>query len=462
MNLLQAFELEFLPATQHLCLAFVGAGGKTSAMFQLARLLLQQKQFHTILVSTTTHLGVQELSLADHTWIIENESDWHSFEAHHPEGLVFVCGPTLPNDRVEGLPDHLLERLNGLAITWQVPLFLEADGSRRKPLKAPAEHEPALPGFITGVVVVAGLSALGGKLDDSVVHRPELFAALSGLAPGDSITPHAMVKVLTHPQGGLKSIPPQADRWLLLNQADSLTDLAIIEPLIDAALEMYPRVILASLRSQKVLALYEQIAGVVLAAGAAERFGSPKQLALWQGQTLLAHVAQKALAGGLSPVRVITGAYSDQVRTSLQSLPESVLSKIELIYNSAWKSGLSSSLRAGLQDLPSSVSGAVFLLADQPHIPVELIRGLRQKRAQERSWAVVPRFKGQRVNPVLFGKELFSKLASLQGDAGGRQLLREPVSFSLSWLDWEASADRLDLDIDLPEDIQALADLDLP
>lgn len=460
MNLLQALNLDDPGTGLPPCLAYVGAGGKTGAMFHLARLLLKENQYRTVLVSTTTHLGIQELAKADLAYMIDEEQDWHSLDEHQADGLVLVSGPTLPNDRVSSLPDKMLERLFLLAKKWGVPLLLEADGSRRRPVKAPADHEPVIPDFVTGVVVVAGLSALGNILDEAIVHRPELFSELSGISLGEVITPEGLMKVLTHHRGGLKDIPLHVDRWLLLNQVEFLDDLYSIEPYVDEALAAYPQVILASIQKQKIFGVYERIAGVILAAGASERFGSIKQLALWRGQTLLSHVIQKSLASGLSPVRVITGANSEQILNSLKSLPESTRTQIEIVHNPEWNSGLSTSVRAGIDVLPAAVHGVVFLLSDQPQIPVDLIRGLRRMRAQERSWAVVPRYRGQRVNPVLFGKELFSELMALQGDSGGRQLLHEPISFPITWLDWEESYPRLDLDIDRPEDLQVLKDLD--
>jgi molybdenum cofactor cytidylyltransferase len=114
-----------------------------------------------------------------------------------------------------------LERIHTLAERHKIPLLIEADGSRMKPVKAPAAHEPVIPPFVETVVVVAGLSALGQPLTPEWVHRPEIFANLSGLTPGERITPESLVRVLSHQRGGLKDIPEGARRLVLLNQADT-------------------------------------------------------------------------------------------------------------------------------------------------------------------------------------------------------------------------------------------------
>jgi probable selenium-dependent hydroxylase accessory protein YqeC len=113
-----------------------------------------------------------------------------------------------------------MDRLLALADDFRVPLLIEADGSRMRPLKAPGEHEPPIPAFATQVVVVAGLTALGQPLTSDWVHRPERFAALSGLEMGQAITSEAVARALSHLSGGLKNIPAGARRVVLLNQAD--------------------------------------------------------------------------------------------------------------------------------------------------------------------------------------------------------------------------------------------------
>ena len=100
---------------------------------------------------------------------------------------------------------------------------MEADGSRGLPLKAPAEHEPVLPAGTELVIAVAGMSCAGMPLA-TVAHRPERYANLTGLAPDAFITPNAVARVLTHPQGQRRGV---TGCWMvLLNQADTPERLA--------------------------------------------------------------------------------------------------------------------------------------------------------------------------------------------------------------------------------------------
>ncbi len=186
-----------------LIIAFVGAGGKTTAMFQLARELSPP-----VLVTTTTHLGSWQIPLADHHIITQNVS---KLDEHEFRGVTLIVD-SIQDDRAVGVKEDILYWLCAYIQSHNITLFIEADGSRQKALKSPDEHEPVIPEFIDLVVVVAGLSGLGKPLNEEYIHRPQLFSTLSGLPLNKSITSDALVRVLTHPKGGLKNIPPRARR----------------------------------------------------------------------------------------------------------------------------------------------------------------------------------------------------------------------------------------------------------
>ncbi len=100
-------------------------------------------------------------------------------EAH---GHVLVASDThVEAGKVAGVSAGLVDRLARAPGVDAV--ILEADGSRRLPFKAPADHEPVIPGSTTIVVPMVGMDALGRPLDATAVHRPERVAALTGAAP---------------------------------------------------------------------------------------------------------------------------------------------------------------------------------------------------------------------------------------------------------------------------------------
>lgn len=439
-------------------LALVGAGGKSSALFWLAIELVGSGQ--TVLITTTTHLGAWQVNAGDVHLVIRNAQDL-PLKADFPTGMVVVTGPPADAARFAGLDADSLSALHDLANRCQLPLLIEADGAHLLPLKAPAEHEPAIPGFVRSVVVCAGMRALGKPLTNEWVHRPELFARLSGLGIGEAITPEGVSRGLMHPQGGLKNIPGEARRILLLNQADSDERQAQALTIAMQVQQAFHRVVIAQLPQlpgedrctlnppqelPHIYGVHAPIAGIVLAAGGAVRYGRLKQLLEWQGQPLVRHAALTALQAGLSPVVVVTGAGADLVGQAVAGLP------VRQVYNQAWQQGQSTSLQAGLRVLPATIGGAMFLLADQPNIPPGLIRAVVEAHSQSLAPIVCPLVDGQRGNPVLFDPVTFGDLMQVTGDAGGRQIF---ARYPLQYVPWHDRA--VLLDIDVPEDFARLS-----
>lgn len=436
MRLRQALRLGWDART-----ALVGAGGKTTGLFQLAR------DFETpVVITSTTHLGTWQAGFADRHWVVVRPEDVNRF-AGQIEGVTLFSGPAGADDRLSGLDDASLEALKNTADRLGFPVLVEADGSRQKPLKAPAAHEPAIPGWVRQVVVTAGLSGLGQPLDAEHFHRPERFAAISGVEPGSLVTEEGLARVFGSREGGLKNIPPGARVSALLNQADR-------PELIDAGLRVanqligyYASILITSLSENQIWSVVEPRAGIVLAAGGASRFGSPKVLLDWQGQHLVRRAAQAAVEGGLNPVIVVAGAEAGAVRAALAGLP------VQVVENTDWQAGQSTSLRAGLAALPQDIGAAVFLLGDQPFVNSGVVQALVKRHSQTLAPVVAPHAAGRRANPVLFDRVTFPDLLDLQGDTGGRAVLDRYAVESVEWKD-----PRLVLDIDTPEDYRRLLD----
>ncbi|NPV76778.1 MAG: putative selenium-dependent hydroxylase accessory protein YqeC [Anaerolineae bacterium] len=433
MNLRQALRIK-----HNVCMAIVGAGGKTTLMFRLARQLPP-----SAIVTTTTHLGIEQRLLADHHFYINSLADLDFLEANPPYGVTLVTGSQV-GERISSLAPDALLRLSEIVREKNFPLIIEADGSRSLPVKAPSGHEPAIPPWVDTVVNVVGLSALGKPFSPEVVHRYEEFALLSGLNNLAPITLEALYKVLAHPNGGLKNIPLGARKIVVLNQADT-QDIVVVEKLAMALRNTYDAALVGFLNSRdpegEVLSVHEPIAGIILAAGASTRMGLPKILLEWNGKPFLRIVAENALKADLHPVIVVVGAIKEQAEKILEGL------SVCIVENERWEDGQSTSVVKGLTALSQSVGGAIFLLADQPQVPYELLTELVRLHAHSLSPIVAPRVNGRRANPVLFDATTFSSMFQLTGDSGGRQLFSQ---FPLEWLDWPD--ERILLDVDTEDD----------
>ena len=213
--------VEALGVTEDEVVALVGGGGKTSAMFRLAREVAEKGG--TAITTTTTRIFAAQIALAPaHVPAGEATRDRIAADlAVHRH--VLVIGDTNPKDgKADGVSLDLFASLRA----WfpRACLVNEADGSRMRPFKAPAEHEPVIPVETTLVVPIVGADVFGQTLDADHVHRPELVSALSGAPLGMPITAEIVARVLAHPEGGRKGVPPGARTVVLINKVESLPD----------------------------------------------------------------------------------------------------------------------------------------------------------------------------------------------------------------------------------------------
>jgi CTP:molybdopterin cytidylyltransferase MocA len=159
----------------------------------------------------------------------------------------------------------------------------------------------------------------------------------------------------------------------------------------------------------------DRVAAVLLAAGESRRFGSPKQLALLEGRTLLEHVLELARTADLRPVVAVVPVWL--TRPAAMDAPELVW-----VRNPNPERGMSHSLRLGFAALPPEVGAAVILLGDQPGVPVSHLEAILAARGTH---PFVASADGDlRMPPVLVERTHFGVLEAAYGDTGLREVLR--------------------------------------
>lgn len=424
--------------------SFVGAGGKTSAMFRLATEL--RATGWRIVTTTTTHLAEAQVSTTPSVLRVAELSSLKS--RLDSFGQCLIIGPPAEGGRVRGVSTGVIAALQARPDVDAV--LVEADGSRMRSFKAPAEHEPVVPHVTTHLIPMVGMDVIGRALDARHVHRPEQVAHLAGAAVGGQITVDTVARILVHPEGGAKHRPAGAELVPLLNKVDCVEGMrharALAEMLLrDTATQA---VLLASMHSEPpVREVPSRTAGIVLAAGQAARFGATKQLMPWKDSTLVECAARVALDAGLHIVIVVTGHDADRVGAAVAGLP------VHVVFNPEFAAGLSTSVRRGIAALPAGTGAALFLLADQPGVTPEVVEALVQTHRETLAPVVLPTYQGRRGNPILFDESLFGELARLEGDVGGRVLLGKYEGAVVSVPVEEPGILE---DIDRPEDHQRL------
>lgn len=186
-----------------------------------------------------------------------------------------------------------------------------------------------------------------------------------------------------------------------------------------------------------------KIGGLLLAAGGSTRFGSPKQLAIYQGKTLIRRAAETLTNCGTDPNVVVLGAEIEGSTREIEGL------QIDFCVNEDWKSGMSSSVRSGLRyllNIEPDLDAVLITLCDQPNVTTDSL-DLLLTESQSKSTTIVAAKYGETIGvPAIFSRELFDQLIHLEGDKGARNLIRSRND--LVTVEIDAAA----VDIDTPGD----------
>jgi molybdenum cofactor cytidylyltransferase len=158
------------------------------------------------------------------------------------------------------------------------------------------------------------------------------------------------------------------------------------------------------------------VGAIVLAAGTSRRYGSPKQLVVVDGRTLLEHAIASAFAAELEPVVAVVPVWLPRPA----SLGDP---RLHWIRNAFPERGLSLSLRLGIEAIAGEVSASVILLGDQPRIAVATIKAVVDARGDRP--LVAAEAEGMLAPPVLVERTHFYLFDGLVGDIGLREMLRQ-------------------------------------
>lgn len=156
---------------------------------------------------------------------------------------------------------------------------------------------------------------------------------------------------------------------------------------------------------------------VLLAAGASERLGSPKQLLPYQGTTLIRHLVKVALDSRARGVTIVLGANADLIE------PEIARMHVNIVRNPEWKTGMASSIRAALEAVRDFANAVLFMVSDQPLVTTPSLNSIIDRFRDSGGQIVASGYAGTVGIPALFPKRFFPELLQLTGDAGAKSIL---------------------------------------
>ena len=189
--------------------------------------------------------------------------------------------------------------------------------------------------------------------------------------------------------------------------------------------------------------------GIILAAGASTRLGRPKQLLMIDGKPLLVRVIQAAVNSDLDQIVLVLGHQAADIQKALCS--HLVHPKLKVVVNRDHKTGMASSLQAGLRQIPNGFQTVMILLADHPFTDSSIINHLLSRFNNSSKTLCVPTYRGRRGHPVCLSQQFYDDMMSLSGDIGAREIIR---NYSGQLLEVELDSDQAFLDIDTDADLE--------
>lgn len=158
---------------------------------------------------------------------------------------------------------------------------------------------------------------------------------------------------------------------------------------------------------------------IIMACGESKRMGENKLLLEYKGKKIIEHVIDKVSSCEFNSILVICN--NEEIIKICKDR------NISTIHNSKWNLGQSESIKIGINNSPKS-DGYAFFTADQPLINVETINLLLNEFSNNKDSIIVPNYKGKRGTPVIFSDKFKKNLLELEGDVGGRVIIKENPS----------------------------------
>ena len=157
------------------------------------------------------------------------------------------------------------------------------------------------------------------------------------------------------------------------------------------------------------------VTGIILAAGQSRRMGKTNKLTkIWNGKPLVRHVFEAARTSNLDNVIVVSGYEPAKI--------EALLAGAKIVHNPDFQTGMAGSISIGVEAVGRE-TGVMILLGDMPLITACYINNLLDRFNENPDSIVVATCNGVQGNPVLFGRNYFEALRTLEGDQGARRLI---------------------------------------
>ena len=233
-------------------ISLVGAGGKTTLMFRLAKELSAGGK--RVVMTTTTKILEPASGETGFLFVDSDEERIKDFLRGHLDQFhhITVAHERLGSGKLSGVSPNFVNGLwgsNGIDT-----IVIEADGAAGRPVKAPREDEPVIPTSTTLVVAVLGVDGMETELNEKNVFQPERVSSITGISTGEKLTDEAIGLLITHPEGIFKGSPSSSRVVVFLNKVDVPSGAAKAKSIAQKVLEkkhrQIERIVLGQLKNE--------------------------------------------------------------------------------------------------------------------------------------------------------------------------------------------------------------------
>jgi molybdenum cofactor cytidylyltransferase len=161
------------------------------------------------------------------------------------------------------------------------------------------------------------------------------------------------------------------------------------------------------------------VSAILLAAGESKRMGRPKLLLPFGDSTVLGQTIDNLVSSRVDEVVVVLGAREQEVGCAVAARP------VKVVYNPDFRNGMSTSLICGLKLVSHRAAWIMVALSDQPLVDTGTYNRLIEAAIGSEKGIVVPVYSSKRGNPIIISAAYRGELMSLDGDVGGREVVRD-------------------------------------
>lgn len=407
-------------------IAITGAGGKTSLIFFLAKKLAQ---FGKVLITTTTKMykpsseNYETLTIGEKTYLGE-EKNISIIAKSEIDGKI----TSLTYEEIENLKDNFDY------------ILIEADGAKEKLLKFWNDTEPCIPNFVTKVIGVINCEIFNQYFSESNVHRFNLAPKNLLEFSNKKIDADFLSRYILSADY-FKNIPSYVEKYLFFNgidreeKLDKLNNsLKIINKILKE--KNFSNIILGSIKNSEFYP-YQKVDAVIMASGFSKRMRFNKLKLEYNNISLLENCLKKFSSISFSEVLVC--GREDWVKSLSKKYSFKYLDNLNAHL------GQSESIKLGVKN--SNGKGITFFTADQPLLSEKTILTLYYNFLKT-NLITIPIVNNNRFSPVFFPENKKSELLKLEGDTGGKIVIKNTPLINLI----SFSSEKEFFDIDTEED----------